>query len=409
MSNDRRLPYLHSLAHLRTPNEPPWTDRKFGKSPDNDPRPAFERDRDRIIHSEHFRRLQHKTQVLIVTEGDLYSTRLMHSVETAQVGRSLACSLGLNAALAEAICLGHDVGHTPFGHQGEDTLKRLLEGHGGWDSNHHSLLVLDEIEVQYPAHLGLDLTMAVREGIARHKTAYDDPAVGYGSGSELGAYRSPSLEAQISNVADEVAYVSHDVHDALEHGLVTRDELDDALSGVSLWRRASRRTDGEVKALHPEGWKGVDESKLLVRQLHRNLISILLDDVLTESALRGAAHIGLPAARDSVRPVIDFSDEVRPQLDRVRDLLYQRVYKGPLVARQNAKADYVLERLFETLCAKRLLLPWHVQQRINGSEDPSVIAMNVALFVASLTDRAAIDLYAELYVPSDRAMGHHVH
>lgn len=138
-------------------------------------------------------------------------------------------------------------------------------------------------------HLGLDLTMAVREGIARHKTTYDDPAVGYGSGSDLGAYRSPSLEAQIGNVADEVAYVSHDIHDALEHGLVTREELDEALSRVSLWRRASRRTDGEIKALHPEGWKGVDESRLFDRQLHRNLISTLLDDVLTEpeSTARG--------------------------------------------------------------------------------------------------------------------------
>jgi dGTPase len=409
MSDQSRPGYIHALAHLRTPDAAPWTDRRHIKTPDDDPRPAFERDRDRIIHSEHFRRLQHKTQVLIVTEGDLYSTRLMHSVETAQVGRSLACSFGLNAPLAEAICLGHDVGHTPFGHQGEETLKRLLKGHDRWESNHHSLLVLDEIEVQYPAHLGLDLTMAVREGIARHKTAYDDPAVGYGSGSELGAHKSPSLEAQIGNVADEVAYVSHDVHDALEHGLVTRDELGDALSEVSLWRRASVKTDAEIKSIHPEGWKGVDEWKLTVRWLHRNLISILLDDVLTESARRGAGHADLLAARDDPTPVIAFSDEMRPQLDRVRGYLHERVYKGPLVARQNAKADHVLERLFETLCAKRLLLPWHVQQRINGSENATVIAKNVALFLASLTDRAAIDLYGELFIPSDRAMGHHVH
>lgn len=396
------------MAHLRTPDESPWTDRKHSRALDDDPRPAFERDRDRIIHSEHFRRLQHKTQVLIVTEGDLYSTRLMHSVETAQVGRSVACSLGLNAPLAEAICLGHDVGHTPFGHQGEETLKRLLAHHGGWDSNHHSLMVLEEIEVQYPAHLGLDLTMAVREGIARHKTAFDDPAVGYGSGSELGIHRSPSLEAQTGNIADEVAYVSHDIHDALEHGLVSREECDRALSDVSLWRRASVKTEGEIKSPHPEGWKGVDESKLEVRQLHRNLISILLDDVLTESSERGTAHSDLLAARDDEKPVIAFSGEIRSQLDRVRDFLYHRVYKGPLVARQNAKADYMLARLFDVLCTQRLLLPWHVQQRINGSDDTTAAARNVALFLASLTDRAAIDLYGELFVPSDRAMGHHV-
>ena len=303
----------------------------------------------------------------------------------------------------------HDVGHTPFGHRGEETPERLPASQGGWDSNHHSLQVLDEIEVQYPAHLGLDLTMAVREGIARHKTAYDDPAVGYGSSSGLGRYKSPSPEAQIGNVADEVAYVSHDVHDALEQGLVARDELGDALSEVSLRPRASVKTDAEIKSIHPEGWKGVDQWKLTVRLLHRDLISILLDDVLTESARRGAGHTDLLAARDDSTPVVAFSDEMRPQLDRVRDFLHQRVYKGPLVARQNAKADHILERLFGTLCAKTLLLPWHVQQRINGSEDAAVIAENVAFFLASLTDRAAMDLYGELFVPSDRAMGHHVH
>jgi len=333
----------------------------------------------------------------------------MHSVETAQIGRSLACSLGLNGPLAEAICLGHDVGHTPFGHQGEETLGRLLAEYGGWDSNHYSLMVLDEIEVQYPTHLGLDLTMAVREGIARHKTAFDDPAVGYGSGSELGTYRSPSLEAQIGNIADEVAYVSHDMHDALEQGLVARHECDAALANVSLWKRASVKTEGEIKSSHPLGWKGVDESKLAIRQLHRNLISILLDDVLAESARRGATHAGLMDARNDEKPVIAFSDEIRSQLDRVRGFLCERVYKGPVVARQNAKADYVLEELFKALRAEARLLPWYVQQRINGSHDAAAVAHNVAVFLAGLTDRAAMDLYAELFVPSDRAMGHHVH
>ena len=184
--------------------------------------------------------MQHKTQVLIVTEGDLYSTRLMHSVETAQVGRSIACSLGLNGALAEAICLAHDVGHTPFGHQGEESLKRLLADHGGWDSNHHSLRVIDEIEVQYPTHLGLDLTWGVREGVARHKTPFDDPAVGHGSGSELGTYVSPSAEAQVGNVADEVAYISHDVHDAIEQRLVTQADFTGALSDVGVWKREQK-------------------------------------------------------------------------------------------------------------------------------------------------------------------------
>lgn len=171
---------------------------------------------------------------------------------------------------------------------------------------------------------------------------------------------------------------------------------------------ASRRTEGELKAAHPEGWKGVDESKVEVRQLHRNLISILLNDVLNESAARGTRHDNLLTARSDPTPVTAFSEEVRQQVDRIREFLYERVYKSPLVSRQNAKADYVLERLFEKLCANTRLLPRHIQQRINGSEDKTFIAKNVAFFLASLTDRGAIDLYSELFVPSDRAMGHHV-
>jgi dGTPase len=406
--DDRHTPeYLHALTHLRTPEEPPWTDREHAADSDVDPRTAFERDRDRIIHSEHFRRLQHKTQVLIVTEGDLYSTRLLHSVETAQIGRSIAVSLGLNGSLADSICLAHDVGHTPFGHQGEETLDRLLSDHGGWDSNHHSLKVIDEIEAQYPAFLGINLTWAVREGVARHQTPFDDPAIGYGAGP-LGAYRLPSLEAQASNVADEVAYLTHDIHDALEHGLLVKEECDSALSGSSLWRRSSVTTEGELQALHPEGWPGVDESRLRVRRLHRNLISQLMADVLRESARRGAGLSDLAAARDSTEPVIGFSTEMREQVDELRRFLFERVYKSPLVSRQNAKADHILERLFTSLTANTRLLPRYVQQRINGSAEPRDIAREAAFFLASLTDRGALDLYGELFVPTDRAMGHHV-
>ena len=408
MTTEPQTEYLDALAHLRTPDEAPWTDRRYRAESDADLRPAFERDRDRLIHSEHFRRLQHKTQVLIVTEGDLYSTRLLHSVETAQVGRSLASSLGLNAALAEAICLAHDVGHTPFGHQGEETLSRLLADRGGWDSNHHSLRVVDEIEAQYPAYLGLNLTWAVREGIARHQTAFDAPAVTHGAGADLGAHRAPSPEAQVGNAADEVAYITHDLHDALEQGLLSQGDCDAALSGCSLWKRASIATQGEMQAYHPEGWRGVDESRVTVRRLHRNLISMLLGNVLSESAQRGAQHANLGAARDSDTAVVDFSGDMRQQVSEVRDFLFDRVYKSPLVSRQNAKADHVLPRLFEAIRGNPRLLPTYVQQRINGVGDPGAVAHEVGYFLASLTDRGALDLYGELFVPADRAMGHHV-
>jgi dGTPase len=408
MPQKPHLDYRRALEHLLTPDAAPWTDRPHGTESESDPRPAFERDRDRIIHSEHFRRLQHKTQVLIVTEGDLYSTRLLHSVETAQIGRSLATSLGLNAALADSICLAHDLGHTPFGHQGEETLARLLRDFGGWDSNHHSLRVVDEIEAQYPAFLGLNLTLAVREGIARHMTAFDDPAVTHGTDSDLGAHRAPSPEAQVGNVADEVAYLTHDIHDALEQGLLAKDECEASLGGLGLWKRASRKTEGQLQVAHPEGWPGVDEPRVGVRLLHRNLISTLLFDVLEESAKRGARYADLAAVRDSEIPVVDYSASTREQVAAIREFLFDRVYKSPLVSRQNAKADHVLEMLFNALVAKTRLLPTHVQQRINGSTDPAVTAREVAYFLASLTDRGALDLYGELFVPSDRAMGHHV-
>jgi len=409
VATEQHADHVDALAHLRTPEEAPWTDRVHKSDSGTDPRPPFERDRDRIIHCEHFRRLQHKTQVLIVTEGDLYSTRLMHSVETAQIGRSVACSLGLNGPLADALCLAHDVGHTPFGHQGEETLKRLLADDGGWDSNQHSLRVIDEIEAQYPNFLGLDLTWAVREGVARHKTAFDVPAVTHGTGSDLGGYRAPSLETQVGNVADEVAYLTHDVHDALEHGLLTRDECEAALGESSLWKRAAIATDGEMKHYHPEGWPGVDEQRVRVRRLHRNLISILLVDVLCESASRGAAIKDLAEARESDAPIIEFSPEMRKQVDSLREFMLETVYRSPLVSRQNAKADHVLERLFDALTRNPRLLPTYVRQRINGSGESGTVKHEVAFFLASLTDRGAMDLYAELFVPSDRAMGHHVH
>ncbi len=374
MAEQTHIEFRDSLAHLRTPDESPWADRRYVALSDADPRSAFERDRDRIVHSEHFRRLQHKTQVLIVTEGDLYSTRLLHSVETAQIGRSIAAGLGLNAALAEAICLAHDVGHTPFGHQGEETLKRLLAEHGGWDSNHHSLRVIDEIEAQYAAFPGLNLTMAVREGVARHQTPFDVPAVVYGSGGELGESRAPSPEAQVGNVSDEVAYLTHDLHDALEQGLITRIDCEAALGQSSLWKRAWHKTDGEMQVSHPEGWRGVDEARVRIRLLHRNLISVLLFDVLGESAQRGGSYDSLAAVRAGDAKVVDFSSGMRDEVAAMRTFLLTSVYKSPLVTRQNAKADHVLGRLFASLSADTRLLPTHVQQRINGSLDEGTIA-----------------------------------
>jgi dGTPase len=266
---------LRSLTHLATPSTGEWTVREHGSGGDGDPRDPFERDRDRILHSESFRRLQHKTQVFIVTESDLFSTRILHSMEAAQLGRSLASMLGLNQALAEAICLGHDVGHAPFGHVGEATLAALLEGAAEWNANVHSLMVLDELEVQYPDFLGLDLTWATREGIARHRTPFDAPA-------EFGGYAQSSLEAQVANLVDEIAYITHDVHDALRYRVISSTDLDKLRT--KLWDEQWRRTLDEYDQYHPGGWTGVDADSVRFRRVHRHLIYALLHDAIVQSA-----------------------------------------------------------------------------------------------------------------------------
>src|SRR4030042_619652 len=208
-------------ACLATADANPWARRTHPESGD-DPRGSYQRDRDRILHCDSFRKLQHKTQVFVVQEGDFFRPRLTHSLEVAQIGRTLAHMLNLAEPLVEAICLGHDLGHAPFGHAGEQELQRLLRQHGReWNANAHSLSVVEELELQYPEHYGLNLTWATREGLARHRPRYDTPA----ETGEYAVYRQPSLEAQVGNVADLIAYSTHDVEDAFVARLIANDDL----------------------------------------------------------------------------------------------------------------------------------------------------------------------------------------
>lgn len=230
------------LAAWATRLTPPWTDRRYALR-DDDPRDPFRRDRDRILHSQAFRRLQHKTQVYIIHEGDFYRTRLTHTLEVAQIARSIAHGLKLCEPLVEAIALAHDLGHTPFGHAGERALDELLREAGdsaGWDSNHHSLVVVDELEQAYPQHPGLNLTFAVRQGIARHQTPFDTPMVGFDP------YPQPTPEAQVVNLADVIAYCTHDLEDAIAMGLVRVEQVTTEL-GLSLWQKMWEKADAEVR------------------------------------------------------------------------------------------------------------------------------------------------------------------
>jgi dGTPase len=390
---------MSPLRRLRTPSKAPWTNRVHVRADDGDFRDPFDRDRDRILHSRAFRRLQHKTQVLIVTESDDYRTRITHSLEVAQIARSIARGLGLTEPLAEAIALGHDVGHTPFGHEGEDTLGSLLHDLGGWNSNAHSLRVLDELETQYSEHSGLDLTLATREGVARHKTEFDDPIEGFSD------WASPSLECQVVNLADPLAYVSHDLHDALDYGLVTPDQLEGTAN--PLWTQSWRIAEAQFDLSHIEGrWPGVDSTAVKYRVVHRQIINKLVRDVLAHSNRQGADFRTLRQVREHELPIVDFSPPIRRQVSDLIGFMFDTVYKSPLVVRQNAKARMVLERLFEALVNDVRLLPLYVQERV--AEDGTNLKMHVGHFLASLTDRGAFDLYAELFEPAERAMGRHV-
>ncbi|WP_324669891.1 dGTP triphosphohydrolase [Geochorda subterranea] len=386
------------LSRLATPASPPWTARRYPVA-DPDPRDDFRRDRDRIVHSQAFRRLQHKTQVYIIHEGDFYRTRLTHTLEVAQIARTLATGMRLTEPLAEAIALGHDVGHVPFGHAGERALDELVKRSGdpsGWDSNRHSLVVVDELEQAYPQHPGLNLTFAVRQGIARHETPFDQPVTGFDE------YPQPTPEAQVVNLADLIAYCAHDLEDAVAVGLVTPERLL-GTSGLDVWRQAWERALAEMDGSPLAARLGDGEQERLVaRRARRHLIDRLIWDVWEASAA-AAARLGVTTHAEAVRapePVIRLSPEVQAGLRQILDFLVEHVYESPMVRRQNFRGRYVLSRLFEVLSREPDLLPRHLR-----SEPPS--PRTVAYYLASLTDRGAVDLFQELFDPGERILSRH--
>ncbi|HEY8498746.1 MAG TPA: dNTP triphosphohydrolase, partial [Limnochordales bacterium] len=364
------------LSRLATPPGPPWTARRHPVA-DPDPRDDFRRDRDRIVHSQAFRRLQHKTQVYIIHEGDFYRTRLTHTLEVAQIARTLAAGMGLTEPLAEAIALAHDLGHVPFGHAGERALDALLREAGdeeGWDSNAHSLAVVDELEEAYPQHPGLNLTFAVRQGIARHETPFDRPVHGFDP------YPQPTPEAQVVNLADVIAYCAHDLEDAIAMGLVTVAQLLDAPQ-LGLWRQAWERAQEEAAASpRVAGLPPEEVERLMARRARRHLIDRLIWDVW-EASRAAAEGMGIDSHHQAVHapePVVRFSPGVRDQLQGILDFLVAHVYDSPVVRRQNHRGRYVLSRLFEVLRREPDLLPRHLR-----SHPPSPRA--VAVYLASLT------------------------
>ena len=362
-----------------------------------EPKPEFrteyQRDRDRIIHSNAFRRLVYKTQVFVNHEGDLYRTRVTHSIEVAQIARSVARALGVNEALTEAICLAHDLGHTPFGHAGQDALNECMRPYGGFEHNLQSLRVVDELEERYAEFPGLNLTFECREGILKHCSARAARELGE-VGERFLKRTQPGLEAQIANVADEIAYNNHDVDDGIRAQLVELEELRET--------RLFRRQLEIVTAKYPD----LGERRLIHEVIRRMINYIVVDLIRTSQAQLEAAR---PASIDEVRgqpkPLIALSDPAREEHAELMHFLRERLYRHYKVLRMTAKARRVLKDLFEAFLADIHLMPPEHREaaaRGEGSQGAAGRARAVADYIAGMTDRYAILEHRRIFDPSER-------
>ena len=396
------------MPSLATPPVRPWNERQHGTDDPDDPRSPYARDRDRILHSSSFRQLQYKTQVYIVSDGDYYRTRITHSLEVAQLARSLARLLDLCEDLAEAIALGHDVGHTPFGHAGEQALDGLLKERNvpaGWNSNTHSLTVVDKLEFEDPRYDGLNLTYATRQGIARHHTPFDEPA------SDFDDWPQPTLEAQVVNVADLLAYVAHDTEDAVVGGLLDIEQLEEGgNSALRLWRRSisAARREFETAGRPLQGPSGEEQRRLLQRGRRHFINDAVL--AVRQATLDTIRRAGIADQDEAMRystPLVHLPAALEEELEELATYLLGHVYRSPVVSRQNYRERYILRNVFTALAEddRSPLLPDHYRKRLLGTAATSADRPRIiAQYIASLSDRALQDLYAELFDPRERTM-----
>lgn len=357
-------------------------------------RGEFQRDRDRIIHSTAFRRLVYKTQVFVNHEGDLYRTRLTHSIEVAQIARTIARALQLNETLAEAICLAHDLGHTPFGHAGQDALNDCMKPFGGFEHNLQSLRVVDELEERYAAFPGLNLTFESREGILKHCSVNNARQLG-DVGERFIKREQPSLEAQIANLADEIAYNNHDLDDGLRAGLLSIEELRE----VPLFRRQYEI----VLAEYPEV-----SDRRLIHEVVRRMINYVATDLIETSsaAIAEAAPESVDAVRKQPRVLVGFSEGVTAEHLELKRYLRDHVYRHYRVLRMTNKANTVVRGLFEAFFGRPELLPSEHAEAARDMESQSGEtgrARAVADYIAGMTDRYAIVEYERLFDPAKRS------
>jgi dGTPase len=357
-------------------------------------RSEYQRDRDRIVHSSAFRRLVYKTQVFVNHEGDMYRTRLTHSMEVAQIGRSIALALNLNESLTEAICLAHDLGHTPFGHAGQDALNECMREFGGFEHNLQSLRVVDELEERYAEFPGLNLTFECREGILKHCSAANARKLG-----EVGARflerRQPGLEAQVANLADEVAYNNHDVDDGLRAGLL---ELSD-LREVPIFARQLQVVEGNYPGI---------AGRRLIHEVVRRMINGIVVDLIERSAglLREANPGDIESVRRHGGPLVQMSDAVQSEHLELKRFLREHLYQHFRVQRMTRKARAVVTDLFGAFVEDPMLLPDEYRaavQRQVSEQGEAGKARAVADYVAGMTDRYAIGEHERIFVPAKRS------
>ncbi|WGW02743.1 deoxyguanosinetriphosphate triphosphohydrolase [Tropicibacter oceani] len=351
-------------------------------------RSCFQRDRDRIIHASSFRRLKHKTQVFVEHEGDFFRTRLTHSIEVAQVARTIANALGLNTDLTEAVALAHDLGHTPFGHTGEDALHALMAPYGGFDHNAQTLRIVTKLECHYAEFDGLNLTWDTLEGIAKHNGPVKEPIpyalAEYNALHDLELHTHASAEAQVAALSDDVAYNNHDLHDGLRAGLFTEEEIC-ALPIVG-------PAYAEVDRLYPD----TDAYRRRHEGLRRVFGAMVADVIDTSQArLVDAGCTSAQDIREFGRPVIAFSDGLWAELKQIRDFLFKNMYRAPSVMRQRALVTKVVEELFPIYMADLSLLPgrWHPEAQ--AATDDTTRARLVADYIAGMTDRYALQQHAQ--------------
>ncbi|MBK5107451.1 MAG: deoxyguanosinetriphosphate triphosphohydrolase [Anaerolineales bacterium] len=349
--------------------------------PEDEPpyRTAFQRDRDRILHTTAFRRLEYKTQVFIIHEGDYYRTRLTHTLEVAQIGRTIARAVGANEDLEEAICLAHDLGHSPFGHSGEVALGRLMKEYGGFDHNKQSLRIVTELEERYPDFPGLNLTWEVREGIVKHESEYD-----ISDASDYDPDLRGHLEAQIANAADELAYTAHDLDDGLRSRMITPEMLE----GITLWEIL-------VKSV---GWRASQLDDLSRHRMIRRLIGLEVTDLVnaTDQCIRENNIRSVMDLQKLTFNVIGFSEDMQRRNRQMKDFLYANMYRHHRVVRMAVKAERIISDLFDAYQSESSMLPQHVQEFI----EPRGLERTICDYIAGMTDRFALQEHKKLFDPS---------